>query len=158
MLGYFGEDIDAAIALIDRSLKLNPSFAGGWYRSGWLRLWAGQPDLAINHFETALRLNPRDPTPGIVMGIGVGHFFARRFDEARAMLVRSLQEMPTWVPSHRFLASCYAQMGRLDEAGEVIRQIRTITPLVMPTAAHWRNPEHREVFLSGLRLAVGEAE
>jgi adenylate cyclase len=74
------------------------------------------------------------------------------------MLVRSLQEMPTWVPSHRFLASCYAQMGRLDEAGEVIRQIRTITPLVMPTAAHWRNPEHRELFLSGLRLAVGEAE
>jgi len=49
-------------------------------------------------------------------------------------------------------------MGRLDEAGEVIRQIRTITPLVMPTAAHWRNPEHRELFLSGLRLAVGEAE
>ena len=74
------------------------------------------------------------------------------------MLVRSLQEMPTWVPSHRFLASYYAQMGRLDEAGEVIRQIRTITPLVMPTAAHWRNPEHRGLFLSGLRLAVGEAE
>jgi adenylate cyclase len=155
VLGYFGEDIDAAIALIDRSLNLNPSFAVGWDRSGWLRLWAGQPDVAINHFETALRLNPRDPTPASVMGIGVGHFFARRFDESRAWLLRSLQEMPTWVPSHRFLAACYAQMGRLDEACEVVTQLRALTPVVTPSADHWRNPEQRELFLSGLRLAMG---
>jgi len=156
VLGYFGEDINAAIALIDRCLKLNPSFAAGWYRSGWLRLWVGQPGDAVNHFETALRLNPRDPTPGILMGIGVGHFFARRFDDARAMLIRSLQEMPTWVPSHRFLASCYAHMGRLDEAREVINRLRAITSVVVPDATHRRNPQHRELFLSGLRLAAGE--
>jgi tetratricopeptide (TPR) repeat protein len=51
VLAYFGEDIITAIALIDRCLDLNPSFAVGWWRSGWLRLWAGQPDLAIEHFE-----------------------------------------------------------------------------------------------------------
>jgi hypothetical protein len=54
-LGHFGEDIDAAIALVDRSLQINPSFAYGWQRSGWLRLWAGNPDLAISHLEAALR-------------------------------------------------------------------------------------------------------
>src|SRR5580704_12489290 len=91
VLGHLGEDIDAAIALIDQSLQINPSFAYGWQRSGWLRLWAGQPDLAIDHFETALRLNPRDPAPATLMGIGVGHFFARRLEDARAMLLRSLQ-------------------------------------------------------------------
>jgi len=75
MLGYSGEDFDAAIALIDRSLELNPSFARGWYYSGWLRLWAGQQGLAIDHFETALRLNPRDPrTWHSVLSIGIGHF------------------------------------------------------------------------------------
>jgi hypothetical protein len=30
LLGYFGEDIDAAISLIVRSLELNPSYARGW--------------------------------------------------------------------------------------------------------------------------------
>jgi adenylate cyclase len=30
LLGYFGEDIAAAITLIDRALELNPSFAQGW--------------------------------------------------------------------------------------------------------------------------------
>jgi pentatricopeptide repeat protein len=72
------------------------------------------------------------------------------------MLLRSLQVQQSWVPSYRFLASCYAQMGRLDEAHEVIRQLRAITPVIVPVAAHWRNPEHRQLFLSGLRLATGE--
>jgi adenylate cyclase len=60
VLGRFGEDIDAALALVERALALNPSFAYGWYWSGWLRLFAGQADLAIQHFETSMRLNPRD--------------------------------------------------------------------------------------------------
>jgi adenylate cyclase len=155
-LGHFGEDIDAAIALIERSLQINPSFAYGWQRSGWLRLWAGQPELAIDHFEAALRLNPRDPAPATLMGIGVGHFFARRLEEARAMLLRSLQEQPGWVPTSRFLAACYAHLGRLDEARAIIEQLRALTSVVVPSADHWRNPEQREFYLSGLRLAAGE--
>ena len=34
-LAYFGEDIDAAVALLDNALRLNPSFAKGWYMSGF---------------------------------------------------------------------------------------------------------------------------
>ena len=48
------------IALVDRALALNPSFARGWFVSGFLRLLAGQPDLAIEHVETSLRLSPRE--------------------------------------------------------------------------------------------------
>ena len=43
VLAYFGEDIGAMIGLIDRALALNPSFARGWYRSGLLRVSAGNP-------------------------------------------------------------------------------------------------------------------
>jgi tetratricopeptide (TPR) repeat protein len=157
VLAYFGEDINAAVELIDRALSFNPSFAIGWQRSGWLRLWAGQPDLAVKHFETALRLSPRDRPAGPFMGIGAGHFFARRFDDAAAMLLRSLQGHPGWAPTYRFLAACYAHMGRLDEARETIKRLQAVTPVVVPNAMHWRNPEHREFFLSGLRLAAGEA-
>jgi len=157
VLAYFGEDIDAAIDLIDRALALNPSFAPGWANSGWLRLWAGQAEPAIKHFETALRLSPRADRASPFLGIGMAHFFARRFDDAKAMLLRALQERPDWAPTHRFLASCYVHMGRLDEAREVVRQLRTITGIVVPGATHWRNLEYRELFLSGLRLAAGEA-
>jgi adenylate cyclase len=156
-LAYFGEELDVASALLDRGLELNPSSARGWQWSGWLRLWAGQPDLAIEHFETSLRLNPREQRANPFMGIGVAHFFARRFEEARMTLLRSLQEKPNWVPTHRFLASCYAHMGRFGEAQETVNGLRTLTNVVVPSATHWRNTEHRDLYLSGLRLAAGEA-
>jgi len=104
-----------------------------------------------------MRLNPRERRAGPYLGIGVGQFFARRFEEAAATLLLSLQETPTWVPTYRFLASCYTHLGRLSEAREIVERLRAITPIIVPEAAHWRNPEHRELYLSGLRLAAGEA-
>jgi adenylate cyclase len=154
VLGYFGKDIASAIALIDRALELNPSFAQGWLNSGWLRAWAGQPDLAVKHFERFIRLSPRENKPNVHMGIGVCHFFARRFEEAEAMMLLSLQERPTWIPTHRFLTACYAQMGRLEDARDFFKRLQDITAVPMPSAGHWRNPEHREMLLSGLRLAA----
>jgi adenylate cyclase len=111
VIGYFNPDIDPAIVLIDRSLELNPSFAIGWFRSGWLRLWVGQIDLGIEHFEKSLRFNPLRPAPGS-FGIAVGHFFAGRLERAVVMLRLSLQENPTWPPCYRFLASCCAHESR----------------------------------------------
>jgi len=153
---YFGEDIDAAIALIDRARELNPSFALGWFRSGWLRLWHGEPDLAIEHFRISLRLSPRDPIAACFLGIGIAHVFNRQFDEARTMLLRSLQESPNSVPTYRWLAACCAHMGRPDESREVVNRLRTMTPVVLPSASPYRNPEHHELYMSGLRLAAGE--
>ena len=156
-LGLFSEDITAAIALIDRALQLNPSFARGWIRSGWLRLWAGQYDLGIKHFETSIRLSPRESRFTSYLGVGIGHFFARRSEKAAEMIGASLQENSTWAPTLRFMASCLAHMGRLKEAQEVVKRLREITHVVIPTAEHWRIPEDREYFLHGLRLAVGVA-
>jgi tetratricopeptide (TPR) repeat protein len=154
-LAYFGEDIATATTLIDRALRLKPSFASGWWWSGWVRLMNGQPDLAIEHFEIGVGLNPRDIV-GFALGIGAGHFFARRFEEAKAALLLAVEEGPGWVPPRRFLASCYVQMGRLDEAREIVKRLRAMTSVVVPRALYWRNPEDRELFLSGLRLAVGQ--
>ena len=47
-------------------------------------------------------------------------------------------------------------MGRLDEARAIVARLRAITPLVVPSELPWRNPDHRELLLSGLRLAMGE--
>ena len=154
--GYFGEDVDVALRLIDRCLALNPSFAHGWYWSGLLRVFAGQPDPALKQFETYLGLSPRDRGPTYLNGIGEAHFFARRFDEAAANLLASLELAPTFPVTYRVLASCYVHMGRLDEARETVRRLRAITPAVMEPATRYRNPELRELFLSGLRMAADD--
>ena len=107
--------------------------------------------MAIEHFETFIRLSPRESRAGAYLGIGIGHFFARRLVQAKAMMLQSLQEMSNWPPTYRFLGSCCAHMGRLDEARDIIARLRDITPIVIPNAEHWRIPEQREFFLDGLR-------
>jgi TolB-like protein/class 3 adenylate cyclase len=156
-LAQFGEDIGAAIALVDRALALNPSFARAWYFSGRLRWWAGQPELAIEHVENSLRLSPRARIGSPLSIIGAAHFACRRFDEAAATLLLAIQDSPSYPVPYRYLASCYAHMGRLDEARKVIARLSEITPVVVPSAGFLRNPEYRELYLSGLRLAAGEA-
>jgi hypothetical protein len=47
-------------------------------------------------------------------------------------------------------------MGRLDEARAIVIRLRAIIPQVVPSDLPFRNPEHRELYLSGLRLAAGE--
>jgi pentatricopeptide repeat protein len=157
VLARFGEDIGAMTGLVDRALALNPSFARGWILSGYVRLYAGESDLAIEHVENSLRLNPRERMGAPLTLIGEAYFFQRRFGEAASKLLLSIQDNPGHPLAYRTLAACYAHMGRLDEARDVVERLRAITPLVVPNANYLRNPEQRELFLSGLRLAAGEA-
>jgi len=154
-LAYFGEDIGAMIALIDRALALNPNFARGWYISGVLRHWAGQPDIAIAHVEASLRLSPRARVGTSLTTIGAAHMYSRRFDEAVPNLLLAIQEDASYPQPYRFLAACYAHMGRLDDAQKIVTRLRVITSAVIPDTSYLRNTEHRDLYLSGLRLAAG---
>ena len=155
-LTQLGEDIGAMMALVDRALALNPSFARGWYISGNLRLFAGDTDLALDHAKTALRLSPLGRVGTVFTVLGGAYFFRRDFADAVPQLLLAVQDEPNNALPHRLLAACYAHMGRLHSARETIARLRSIAPLIVPSVVNWRNPEHRELYLSGLRLAVGE--
>jgi TolB-like protein len=157
VLANFGEDIGAMIALMDRALTITPSFSRGWFLSGVLRLWAGQHNLAIEHAETALRLSPCERMGTPLSLIGEAYFFKHEFEEAESKLLVSIQENPGYPHSYRVLAACYVHMGRLDEARGIVGRLRVITPDLVPSAAQLRSPADRELFLSGLRVAVNEA-
>ena len=87
------------------------------------------------------------------------HFFLSRFDQALPELLLAIQEDPGRTIAHRFLAACYAHLGPRDEAREALARLRAITPVVIPDLSilsAFRKPEHRELLLSGLWLAIGE--
>jgi adenylate cyclase len=155
-LSFFGEDMEAMIALVDRALAFNPSFARGWYIRGILGNIAGQPNLAVESLEASLRLSPRGRFGQVFSALGVALFFARRFDDAVSKLLIAIQDDPDFPQPHRFLAACYAHMGRIDEARAAIARLRSITPVVVMDVSLYRNPDLRELLLSGLRMAAGE--
>ena len=155
-LAALGEDIDAMAALVDRALALNPNFARGWHVSAVVRNWAGQSDIAIAHAETALRLSPRARVGLSSFTIGAAHFFQRRFAEAETKLRLAIQQDEGLPAPYQFLAACYAHMGRMDDAREIVRRLRGICDFAIPDGAIWRDPAQRALYLSGLRMAAGE--
>jgi tetratricopeptide (TPR) repeat protein len=125
-LAVLGEDLDAMIALVDRALAFNPSYARGWLISGFMRLWAGQTDHAIEHGQLALRLSPRAQAGDKTFLIGTALFFGRHFEEAVPRLWVAIEAMPAYPNPYRYLAACYAHMGLLEEAHATIMRLRAI--------------------------------
>ena len=126
--------------------------------SAVFRNWAGQPELAIEHAQNSLRLSPRFRVGTSLRVIAVAHFVSRRFGDAISTLLRAIQDDPSRADTYRWLAACYAHTGRPKEARETIERLKTMTSVVVPATVPVRNAEHRELFLSGLRLAAREAE
>jgi len=89
-------------------------------------------------------------------GIGLGHLLSRRFDEAISVFRVSLEQFPHFAQTYRYLASAYVHSGQVDEARRIVTRLREITPMVVPAALPFRNPDHCELLLSGLRIATKE--
>jgi adenylate cyclase len=154
-----GESEDA-LALIERSLRLNPNSAGAWMASGMTRAYAGDSATAIPHFERSIQLNPLDPLVYITSyGIAFAHFAAGRYDEASAWLDRSLRALPSYLPALRVKTAICALQGRADECRKWVERLLVIAPdttlshLRMHYEPSIRNPACRDTLLDGLRKA-----
>jgi tetratricopeptide (TPR) repeat protein len=76
-------DHGIAAAAADRALTLNPNSAPAWMARGWICVWVGQPQPAIEAFENAMRLSPLDPMASIFTGgTAFAHALAGRYEAA----------------------------------------------------------------------------
>jgi TolB-like protein/class 3 adenylate cyclase/tetratricopeptide (TPR) repeat protein len=149
--------LDDGTALIDRALVLNTNLAMAWRFSGYVRVFLGDPDLAIDHLERAIRLSPLDPLIFIVQnGIVLAHFFAVRYEEALSWAQRTLRQNPNYVAAIIMAAVSAAMVGRDDEVRKTVGRLHQIDPTsgISNFAHMWplRRPEDLAAFDSGLRL------
>jgi len=118
-------DLDTASALIEKALALDPNAAFGWNRSGWLNTYLIRPDVAIEHFQRAIRLSPFDPMNfNCLIGIGNAHFAAERYEEALSWWRKGMLERPDLTWPLRPMAACLGLLGRISEAHEAVRRLR----------------------------------
>jgi adenylate cyclase len=89
--------------------------------------------------------------------MGMCYFFESRFDEASRVLEASLLELPTYPFTSWFLAACYAKAGRLHEARDfATRQGIVPNGAWLALGRLLGHAAHRDMALSGLKLAAGE--
>ena len=155
---HLAGDLDGGIALLDRAVLLNPNLAIAWFLGGALRALRGETDAAIEHLAHAVRLSPLDPEMfRMQVGMALAHFFAGRFDTAAAWAEKALGNLPSLLVAVALLAASHALAGRVGEAHEAVRRIRTLDPsLRISNLKDWlpiHRPEDLARFVDGLRLA-----
>ena len=157
-LAHFAGDLDSCIALLDRALVLNPNLAAAWFLGGFLRVWHGEPDDAIERFARAMRLSPLDPEMyRMQAGMAVAHLFAGRFDTASSWAEKAFRDLPSFLLAVSIIAASHALAGRTDEARRAMHHLRQLDPaLRISNLEDWlplRRPEDLATFADGLRRA-----
>ena len=157
-LTYVVRDLEVGAALIDRALVLNSNLAEAWSFGGWMKIYLGEPEAAIERFARAMRLSPLDPSLlRMPSGTAHAHFFLGRYDEAASWAAMSLQDNADYQPGLRIAAASNAMAGRLEQAHKALARLRLVNPtLRVSTLKHVLGPLQAEDLLryeEGLRQA-----
>jgi adenylate cyclase len=128
-LAYVVGDLDYGAALIDQSLQLNSNLAAAWHESGWMKIYFGDPEAALERFSRAMRLSPRDPCIfDMQMGTGCAHFLTGRYAEAVVWAESAARQQPNSCPALRTLAASSAMAGRQEQAEKAMAHLRELDP------------------------------
>jgi len=152
-------ELDEATVVIDRALGLNQNLAIGWATSGWLRVWRGEPDMAIEHLARAMRLSPLGPMVGAAQSATAhAHFFVGRHEEACLWAGRTTVESPRVPGGLRILAASNALAGHSERARAAVARLLQIDPSrcitnLKDVLGPYRRAQDVEKYKEGLRKA-----
>ena len=155
---YVIGDLDTAESLVARALTLDPNYAWGWQVSSWIKGWAGEPEVAIEHAARAMRLSPTDPhTFTMRTATASAHFGAARYDEALAWAEQVAWERPGFLIAAIVVAAAAALADRPDTAEKAMARLRQIQPAMRLSNLrdHWpvRRAEDFARWSQGLQRA-----
>jgi TolB-like protein/class 3 adenylate cyclase/Tfp pilus assembly protein PilF len=129
VLAYVVEDFDSGALLLERARTLNPNLSAVWHASGWLKVWMGEPETAIEYLERFVRISPLDPLlHSVRSAIAFAHVFAGRFTEAVSYAEKALADNPNTHQALRATALSCAWAGRTEQAQKAISRLLEIDP------------------------------
>ena len=100
--------IEDGDAMVDRALELNPNLAWIWLYSTWTKTSLGEPEIAFERVQRALRLSPNDPmTLSFHAAKAWAELFAGRFTEAYASAETAIRQRPGFL-LYACIAACAA--------------------------------------------------
>jgi tetratricopeptide (TPR) repeat protein len=157
-LAHFVRDLDGSVALLDRALVLDPNLTAAWYLGGFLDIWRGAPDEAIDRFAHAMRLSPRDPELyQMEAGTAMAHLLAGRIEAASSWAETASRHLSNFMLPVGVVAASHALAGRMDEARQAVSHLRQLDrALRISNLDDWlpfQRPEDLAMFAEGLRRA-----
>ncbi|MCC7276399.1 MAG: winged helix-turn-helix domain-containing protein [Alphaproteobacteria bacterium] len=158
-IAYVLGNLEDGAGHVERALDLNPNLAAAQFAGGYVKVWLGEPDTAVERFAVAMRLSPVDPLIYVMqVGVAHAHFFAGRHDEAASWARKALRARADGHAGYRIAAASYALTGRAEEARRMVEHLQRIDATLRvanlrETLGPYRNPEHLRKYEDALRKA-----
>jgi Flp pilus assembly protein TadD len=123
-----------------------------------VKVWLGEPEVAIEHLARAMRLSPHDPHIfNMQAATASAHFFAGRYAEASSWAEAAGRAKPNHLIAASMVAASSALAGRLSEAEKAITRLRQLDPALrlsnLKDLGPVRRPEDFARWAEGLRKA-----
>jgi tetratricopeptide (TPR) repeat protein len=157
-LVHLVRDFDISLASADRALALDPNLATAWVAGGFVRIWRGDPDGAIEHIGRGMRLNPLSPDMHrMEVGTALAHLLAGRLQDALSWAERAERHRPDRAFPIGILAAIYARAGRGKDAQTTAQRLCQLDPeLRLSNLNEWlpfQRARDRDGFAAALREA-----
>lgn len=145
---------DFAVLEAERVIALNPNDARSYADQGVALVWAGRVDGAILSLEMALRFDP-NMNPRQFWSLGLAYYLKARYEDAIAVLEKSIDRRTDISFAHAVLAASYAQIDRPDRARAAAAAVRRLNPFfkVDEFGPQFGNPADAQRMAEGLRKA-----
>jgi len=148
-----------SIAELGSAIELNPVMAQAHCGLGDSLAYSGDLDVAMECFEEAVRISPKDPYRWAFLGYGAtALLFKKDFEGALDWATRSAA-----VPNSHYWAtalrvSALGHLGRDDEAKTALAELEELKPglscdYVRERLFYLRDPEQINLYVGGLRKA-----
>jgi adenylate cyclase len=148
--------LDLAITQLQRAITLNPNVIRNYGTLGWVMLWSGKTDGAIELLETALRFDPHSSeNPHFFSHLGLAYYLKGQYAEALKTLERGIIQTPEFPGLYIALAANYAQMGRSKDAAQAAATVLRLQPFfeIDSYGGAFRKPDDRARIIDGLQKA-----
>ena len=151
-------EFDAAERSFDASLALNPSSPLACQLKSLLRCYAGRGSEAVALAERARQLSPCDPRGPFFDALSAAaHLADSQYEKAIDLAERSLRSNPRHVSAHRARVIGLARLGRMQEAGDAVRELLTHAPTTTVAGYLATHPAARTRVGRDWAEALGEA-
>jgi TolB-like protein/class 3 adenylate cyclase len=157
-IAYLEGDLDFGGAAMDRALELNPNTAATLGIGGWISVFRGEPDLAIERVQRAMQLSPVDAFMFAWRSAGAYALFSLgRHEEALSWAEKALRERPGYLPAARMIVASAALAGVPERPETSVARLRQLEPTLrisnLRDQIPYRRPEDLARFADGLRKA-----
>lgn len=130
VIGYaniFQRRFDDAVSAAEKAVSLSPNSVDAFHMSSMPHIYAGNFRIGRDYLRQAIRLSPI-ANENSLTELARAQFHLGVFEDSRKLAARVIKNEPRWLTAQTILLAALWELGRQEEAIQIVSSIKEISP------------------------------